>query len=92
MTPKVKVLTEGTTKTEVDMAGHSRQCQNQQPHIPHVVGHYNTTANGWGEYMCDGVEGDTPEGTLHIVWEKRTKSSAYNFAKRQGFWFLQANL
>ncbi len=85
---RVKALT-AKERHDFSMSGHPQQCPNTEPHPPHATGTYNSIRHGWGSYMCDGREGDTPEGKLSIVFQHRTSSSAHNFGVRRGYWFIK---
>ncbi len=85
---RVKALTV-KKRHDFSMSGHPHQCPNTEPHPPHTTGTYDTDRHGQGDYMCDGHEGDTPEGKLSIVFQHRTSGSADDFAVRHGYWFIK---
>ena len=62
------------------------RCGNQNPHIPHYTGEYNTVRYGKLGYFCYGVEG---EG-LHIEIQNNFKGSAERPETYSGFWWVES--
>lgn len=73
---------------EFGWAGSKKQCDNPNPHPPHVGRSYETVCNGTGYVFCPGVEGQTEKGNLHIVIERRRKGGPDYFASIGGYWYL----
>ena len=59
------------------------------PHVPHRLGSYNTVRYGQLEYYCLGVEGETPEGHIHIVVEKRSPGDPASPSRARGYFFCR---
>lgn len=65
-------------------------CDLDSPHLPHVVGTYDSTRYGRLVDFCLGQEGEIPNtgNKLHIVLTQHTSGVPAFPAKAQGYWFV----
>lgn len=70
----------GKTNFKFIGSNHTCRCENKEPHIPHIIGSYNTVHYGELFNFCQGIEGNG----IKINISKNIKGSAGFAARLEG--------
>jgi hypothetical protein len=86
---RVRELVQGQHHFSFSGSNLTGYCGVQEPHIPHVFGHYGTVVYGSLSKFCLGREGVTPEGYVHIVITEKRRGDAYTPSYAKGYWWIE---
>lgn len=75
-----------------DFEGTRRDCDCPTPHVPHVVGCYDTVRYGRLQQWCLGREGEIPgQGRLNIVVTDYEPGAPEYPGLAAGYWFIASD-